>query len=243
MAKKKSRSTFTILAALLTVGALAYAFWPRATMVDIGKVTRGSMMVTIDEEGKTRVRDAYVVSTPVAGRLMRVEANPGDTVIKNETVVAQMRPTNPSALDIRTREQARAAVTAAEAALRVARADLNKAIGDLDYAKSEWDRTRTLSERGTASQSTLELKRNKARSAGAIKDNAEAAIAMREAELANARARLISFDGSEPASAKFEETEIPLLAPTTGPHPQDHPTERDHPCCRQQDHGNRQHRQ
>ena len=232
MAKKKSRSTFTILAALLTVGALAYAFWPRATMVDIGKVTRGSMMVTIDEEGKTRVRDAYVVSTPVAGRLMRVEANPGDTVIKNETVVAQMRPTNPSALDIRTREQARAAVTAAEAALRVARADLNKAIGDLEYAKSEWDRARTLSERGTVSQSTLELKRNKARSAGAVKDNAEAAIAMREAELANARARLISFDGSEPASAKFEETEIPLLAPTTGRILRIIQQSEDHPCSR-----------
>ncbi|SNY91556.1 HlyD family secretion protein [Cohaesibacter sp. ES.047] len=216
MAKKKSRSAFTILAALLTVGALAYAFWPRPTMVDIGQVTRGSMMVTIDEEGKTRVRDAYVVSTPVAGRLMRVEADPGDAVIKNETIVARMRPTNPSALDIRTREQARAAVTAAEAALRVARADLNKAIGDLDYARSEWKRTEALSEQGTASTATLELKRKSVRSASAMKDNAEAAIAVREAELANARARLISFDGSDLASAKFEEKAIPLRAPTTG---------------------------
>ena len=107
---------------------MAAAFWPRPVMVDMGEVTQGPLSVTIDEEGRTRVRDAYVVSTPVAGRLQRVSVNPGDPVVRGETVVAHMRPTNPAALDVRTREQARAAVDAAEAVLRVARADLNAAI-------------------------------------------------------------------------------------------------------------------
>ena len=216
MAKKRSRSYFTIAAVLLSAAALGYAFWPRPIQVDIGEAKLGSMTLTIDEEGRTRVRDAYIVSTPVAGRLMRVEAKPGDPVIKNDTVVAQMRPTNPAALDVRTREQARAAVTAAEAALRVARADLNKAIADLDFAQSEYDRSKKLADRGTASQATLDRNRSTVRSASAIKDTAEAAIAVREAELANTRARLISFDDPELASAKVEETEIPLRAPTTG---------------------------
>ena len=107
-------------------------------MVDIGEVTRGPMQVTIDEEGRTRVAEAYVVSTPVAGRLLRVEVDPGDAVVRGETVVAHMLPSNPAALDVRTREQAPAAVQAAEAALRVARADLNAAMAQRDSLRPSW---------------------------------------------------------------------------------------------------------
>lgn len=217
MARKKSRSTITVLAVLFVAGILTYAFWPRPIMVDIGKVETGSMVVTINEEGRTRVHDAYVVSSPVAGRLMRVEVEPGDIVVEGKTIVAQMRPTNPAALDIRTREQARAAVTAAEAALRVALADLNKAIADLELAKSNFKRSQQLAERGIVSQAALDKARSTAKSASATRDTAEAAIAMREAELANTRARLISFDSPELASAKINgDQEIPLYAPTDG---------------------------
>ncbi|WP_114009518.1 efflux RND transporter periplasmic adaptor subunit [Cohaesibacter intestini] len=216
MAKRKSRSFLTIAALLVTAAALAYAFWPRPLMVDMDVAKRGAMIQTINEEGRTRVHDAYVVSTPVAGRLMRVEAKPGDAVIRNETVVAQMRPLNPAALDIRTREQARAAVTAAEAGLRVARADLNKAIADLEFADSEWQRSKQLAAKGSESQASLDRKQSTVRSASAIRDTAEAAIAMREAELANTRARLISFDDPQPTSAQADDHAIPLKAPTTG---------------------------
>lgn len=216
MAKRKSRSFLTIAALLVTAAALTYAFWPRPLMVDMDVAKRGAMIQTINEEGRTRVHDAYVVSSPVAGRLMRVEAKPGDAVIRNETVVAQMRPLNPAALDIRTREQARAAVTAAEAALRVARADLNKAIADLEFADSEWQRSKQLAAKGSESQASLDRKQSTVRSASAIRDTAEAAIAMREAELANTRARLISFDDPQPTSAQADDHAIPLKAPTTG---------------------------
>ena len=147
---------------------------------------------------------------------MRVEVEPGDAVVKGETVVAQMRPINPAALDIRTREQARAAVTAAEAALRVSKADLNKAIADLDFAQAELARTEKLTHNGSTSQAALDKAKSEARGAEAIRDNAEAAIAMREAELANTRARLISFDDPELASANVDESSIPLYAPATG---------------------------
>ena len=65
-ARKRSRSILTLLALLLIAAALTGAFWPRAVMVDLGEVSRGSMMVTIDEEGRTQVGEPYVVSTPVA---------------------------------------------------------------------------------------------------------------------------------------------------------------------------------
>ena len=126
--KRKSRLILTAVVSVLIIGALSFAFWPRPTMVDLGTVARGAMRLTINEEGRTRVREAYVVSTPVAGQLQRVSVQPGDPVKKGKTVVAHMHPTNPAALDVRTREQALAAVSAAEAALRVARADRNAAI-------------------------------------------------------------------------------------------------------------------
>ncbi len=220
MAKKKKRSQLylTVGAAIFVVAGLAAAFWPRPTMVDMGKVTRGELIVTIDEEGRTRVRDAYVVSTPIAGRLQRVEVEPGDPVERGKTVVAHMLPTNPAALDVRTREQALAAVTAAEAALRVARADLNAALANRDGADSELARARQLAERGVTSGAALDRAQQAARVAAANVDTADAAIAMRQAEVANARAQLIGFDDKGLAAAVEAAGlhQIPLYAPANG---------------------------
>ena len=216
--KKHSRLYLTIGASAVICALLAAAFWPRPTMVDIGEVTRGEMIVTIDEEGRTRVSDAYVVSTPIAGRLRRVEVNPGDPVERGTTIVAHMLPTNPAALDIRTREQARAAVAAAGAALRVSRADLNAAIANRDAAESELERARKLAERGVTSSAALDRAQQASRVASANVDTAEAAISMREAEVANAQAQLIGFDDQGLAAAieSGRSPDIPLYAPASG---------------------------
>lgn len=218
--RKRSRSIITFGAAALVAAALIAAFWPRPVLVDLAPVRRGPMTVTIDEEGRTQVRDPYVVSTPVAGELQRVTVQPGEKVIRNQTIVAQMRPANPSALDMRTREQANAAVNAAEAALRVARADLNAALANREFAQSELERVRLLVERGIASQVALERAEQTARVARANVDTVEAAIAMREAELNNARAQLIGFDDPALATALADTgrllPSIPLRTPIDG---------------------------
>ncbi|HSH26783.1 MAG TPA: HlyD family efflux transporter periplasmic adaptor subunit [Wenzhouxiangella sp.] len=220
MARKRSRSFLTIAAVAVVGAALIFAFWPRPTSIDIGEVTRGPMIMTIDEEGRTRVHDAYVVSTPVAGRLLRVEVEPGDSVERHQTVVAQMLPSNPAALDVRSREQARAAVAAAEAALRLARAELNRAIADRELADNELERSSTLRRDGTISEAALDRAIRDARAAQAAFNTAEAAIEMRQAELENARARLVRFsDRQQPDSAIVETgqaEEIPIHAPVTG---------------------------
>ena len=215
--RKRSKWVLTSGVLVLLAGFLVFAFWPRPIAVDLGTVERGDLVVTINEEGRTRVHDSYVVSTPVLGRLLRVGVEPGDEVIRGETVVARMLPTNPSVLDVRTREQARAAVTAAEAALRVARADLNKAVADLSLAKSDFERVETLVQSGRVSQATLDRAERETRSAEAVVDRAEAAISVRSAELANANAQLIGFDNEGFASAlSVEGDEIPLYAPASG---------------------------
>lgn len=217
-ARKHSRLIVTLVVLVLIGAGLAAAFWPRPVMVDLAEVTRGSMMVTIDEEGRTRVREAYVVSTPIAGRLQRVEVNPGDPVIRGQTVVAQMLPINPSAMDVRTREQAQAGLQAADAALRVAKADLNAALAGRDLAAAELERSVQLSERGLISSAAYERTEQGFRVAEAAVETAEAAISMREAEVANARAQLVEFGEQNTFSTMGTGNGggIPLLAPADG---------------------------
>ncbi len=219
MATRKTTRRIITLLVLAGLGAtLAWAFRPQPVLVDLGEVRRGALMVTIDEEARTRVHEPYVVSTPVAGRLLRLEVEPGDAVERGTTTIAHMLPINPSALDIRTREQARAAVTAASAALRVARADLNKAMADNDLAQSDLARAERLTTSGTLSQASLERAQSASRAAQATLDTAEAAISMREAEVDTARAQLIGFDDHGLAAALqiTRETATPLFAPATG---------------------------
>jgi HlyD family secretion protein len=216
-AKKRSRLILTAATVLLVGGALTVAFWPKPTMVDMGTVSVGTMQLTIDEEGRTRVHDTYIVSTPVAGQLQRVSVRPGDPVVRRETIVAHMHPTNPAALDVRTREQAQAAVTATQAALRVARADLNAALASRDLAQTELSRTEQLVDRGISSPAALDGARQRARVAQANVDTAEAAISMREAEITNAQAQLIGFDDQGLAAAMGSTSEdIPIYAPAEG---------------------------
>lgn len=218
MARKRSRLWIMAGTVILLAAGLAYAFWPRPVMVDMGQTKREPMMLTIDEEAKTRVRDAYVVSAPVAGRLLRLDVEPGDSVSGGRTVVARMLPVNPTPLDIRAREQARAEVRAAEAALRVARADLDKALADKDLADTNLQRSKTLHKRGTVSKAAFDRAQKEARSADAAVATARAAITMREADLANARARLIGFS-SEPddhVAGTVKSEPIPIIAPVSG---------------------------
>jgi HlyD family secretion protein len=219
MAQRKiSRRFLGITTALVVGGALVWAMWPRPQLADMVTVRRDAMIVTIDEEGRTQVHDPYTVSTPISGRLLRVEVESGDAVIKGETVVARMLPSSPTALDIRTREQALANVTAANAGLRVAEADLNKARADVDLAESNLARTRKLFASGIASQAALDNDARSARAAAAALDITRAAISMRVAQLNNAQAQLISFDdpGLAAAAGANGEKAIPLYAPSDG---------------------------
>lgn len=219
MARKRSRSFLTLVTVAVLGAALAFAFWPRPTSVDIGEVTTGPMMVTIDEEGRTRVHDAYIVSTPVSGRLLRVDVEPGDVVERYKTVVAHMLPSNPMVLDARSFEQARFAVAAAEAALRQARAELDLAIADKQLADIELARTRTLRGKGMLNQAQLDRAIRGARAAQATFDTNQAIIEMRQAELENARLELTGFNDQQQLSATMVEartSEIPIHAPTTG---------------------------
>jgi HlyD family secretion protein len=218
MAKKKSKKYLTISVIVLLAALLTFAFWPRPLMVDMGKVVRNHLVITIEEEGKTRVHDTYIVSTPVAGRLLRVDVEPGDQVIGKESVVAEMLPQIPATLDARSLAEIRADIAAAAAALRTARADHDKARADKKLAEAELRRTTRLEKSNIMSKSELDFALRQAHVAEAALQAAQATIAMREAEIDNARARLISLNDNDLAnhSGKRAEKVFSLYAPVTG---------------------------
>src|SRR5512134_3310008 len=90
-------------AGVILVGSLvAVALWPEPIEVDTAVVTRSHMQVTIDEDGVTRVRDRFVITAPVSGRLQRIELEPGERVSRG-TVVISLAPADAPLLDARLR--------------------------------------------------------------------------------------------------------------------------------------------
>src|SRR5688500_15782583 len=95
-------TNWRILAMLAVVLVIVgVALWPESVEVDVARAMRGPLQVTVDEEGETRVRERFVVSAPVAGRLQRIELEPGDAVVRGKTVLARLMPAQPTLLDVR----------------------------------------------------------------------------------------------------------------------------------------------
>jgi HlyD family secretion protein len=180
-----------VLLAIVIVGGLAtLALWPRTVQVDAATVRSGPLRVTIDEEGETRIRHRFVISAPVAGRVQRIDLEPGDKIKRGETVVARVWPELPPLLDARSRAEAEAAVAAAEAALGRARAEEERTRVALNLARTELRRARLLVEAGATARQELEIRESDARAAEEQAQAATFAVATAQAELERARARL-----------------------------------------------------
>ena len=196
------------------VVALALSFMPRPVTVDLVDVKPGRLVVTLDEEGETRVHDVYTLSAPVAGRVQRIDWHVGDPVTANETVLAQIEPGDPSFLDPRSEAQARAAIQAAEAARDLAAAAVKDAEAQYEFARSEYARMQELIVEGSASKRDLDSAERdyKARRAGL--DTARAAQQVRSYELELARAQLVSPLETQ---GSMEHCEcIPVTSPVSG---------------------------
>lgn len=203
---------FGLLAGLLAF--FVYAFRPQPVPVDIAEITRGPMQVAVSDEGYTRVHDVYVVSAPVTGYLLRIESEVGDQVTADKTSLADLLPTHPEFLDERSRNQAEAAIRSAEAALRLAQAERRDAEAQLEFARADARRARALAKKGHISKVELERTELALDSAEAALDTARAAERVRQGELENARAALISPGRGAP---QFDEKEVvKVTAPVSG---------------------------
>ncbi|NCU12568.1 MAG: efflux RND transporter periplasmic adaptor subunit [Sphingomonadaceae bacterium] len=164
-----------LIAALLALG-LAFAFWPRAVLVDAGQVSRGRMVTGITDDGQTRAVDVYVVSAPVTGYLDRIELDVGDPVARGALITRMTgRPSTP--LDPRSRQELLAAGSAARAGEAGAKAALDQSWRDLQRAEK-------LAKDGFLPRSQLEAARTRVAADRAALAAAQAEVRRIEAMLA-----------------------------------------------------------
>lgn len=187
-----------VLGAVLAAGlvaAVVLALRPRAVAVETALVSRGPMRVSVDQDGRTRVKDRYVVSAPLAGTVARSALHVGDTVRVGD-VVARLVPLAAPLLDPRARDAALARVTAADAAWRQAGTAVAEARSAREFAARESERAATLLAGGAiaprdAEQAALGLRQRTEALA-----SAEFGQRVAEAELRIARSALQRFEGA-----------------------------------------------
>ena len=187
---------------VLVIVVVAYILRPEPVWVDLATVQRGAMEVTILEEGKTRVKDRYVVSSPVTGYLHRVELDVGDRVIPGE-LLTEVDPMPASVLDARSRAEAEAKVEAARSALNSLRQKTQAAAADAELAEAEYQRLLNLDRSGFVSHERLQQTQSTAARTQAILRSARFDEEVAAHELAAARTRLevsaASSEGEKPA--------------------------------------------
>lgn len=144
--KKPRRWIRRAVAAVFVIGVaiLVVVSWmPKPLAVETDRVTRGAMVVTVDESAKTRVRDRYVVGAPLGGDLLRVDLRAGDRVRAGD-VLARIVPAASPLLDSRSRSEAQTRVAAAIASQKDADARKARAEVAAEHASKEADDARRL---------------------------------------------------------------------------------------------------
>jgi HlyD family secretion protein len=196
-----------VLAAV--VAAVLYGFRPQPARVEVVRARRDAMQVSIQEEGRTRVTDRFVVSAPIAGYLRRIRLKEGDTVVSNQ-VVATLEPLRPAALDPRSRAQAEAQVAAAQSSVAAAREQVRAAQTNASYWEGELGRIEKLVKSGDMARERYDSALAEERRARAALEEAEQRVKVAEAEVRSAKAAL----QITPAERTGES--MPVRAPVDG---------------------------
>jgi HlyD family secretion protein len=188
----KRRKVFVIVILLAVVGATVYGFYPRAVNVDLVNVGRGQLQVTIEEEGRTRLKDRFVLSAPTAGYLQRIGFKVGDSVKRGQTVFA-LEPLRSPALDPRSRAEAQAQVAAAQAALNAAIERERAAAADAEYIEQRRQRLSKLYAGRSIAKDQLDQIESEAKKARALRLSAQASVDVARSELERVQSVLRDF--------------------------------------------------
>lgn len=199
-----------IVVALLLVALLVYAFVPKPLRVESAAVSRGPLVVTVDGDGRTRIKDRFVVSAPVAGQIERIALRPGHRLQLGAPITA-VTPIEPPLLDARSRAQAEAQLRLARAAEAQAATRVASAGAAADRAKAELARMKALENSGGTSRAALEDAELAARTTAAERDSARfgVGVARSQVELASAAMSRLTGKGDDTAS-------VPVKSPVDG---------------------------
>lgn len=201
--KKWIRRLFWIVPVLLVGAGILVSLRPKPVPVETTTLALQPLRVTVSGEGKTRVKDRYVVMAPVHGNLARIELRPGDSV-DDGTTLATIEPIAPPLLDPRQRSELAARAQAAEAAARQASAAVSRAQAAAKFAKRDLERVRSLAQQGTLSKADLETAELAAETATKDLESAEFGVRVAKHERDMAKAALERSDRSTPDGGESE---------------------------------------
>jgi HlyD family secretion protein len=207
----KKKTWLTVAGSVAAAAVLlAWAFAPRPVEVEVAQAAVGPFETTVDEDGKTRLRDRYVVSAPLAGVLSRITLREGDAVDAG-AVVATLTPTLAPMLDERTLAEQRARVDTAQAQVQRAAVRIERAQVALLQAKNELARTEQLARQGFVSPTRLENDQLAAQAAQKELDTAVQERRVADREVEQAKAALVAVRGGAGAGRGFD-----VRAPNAG---------------------------
>lgn len=201
-----------VVAGIIT--AIVLALQPRPVPVDTAKIERGPLVVTIRDDGRTRIRERYVVSAPLSGRLIRITLDPGDKVRAKETLLTTIEPTDPALLDPRAAALAEARVKAAQVRVQLVQPKLSSAREALNLEETEFGRLSQLRKKNAVSEQQFEKQRVAFRQAENNFSAARFETEIAEFELEQAKAALIRTGDKAPAESNG--WSFPILSPISG---------------------------
>lgn len=201
--------------AVMIIGLLVWGYWPQAIMVEIATAKHAPLTITIEEEGRTRVIDRYIISAPVDGVACRVQLNVGDPVEKDQVLLG-ITPLESQVLDPRSRAQAQAQVKAARSALHAAEEQANSALASSQFADTELNRLRPLADKQIISREAFDKVTTEAQTAAAAKRSANFNVEVARYELQAAKT-VLEYTAGKTADKGDETAErVPVRAPITG---------------------------
>ncbi len=207
----RRRIALAVLAVVVATG-LYFGFRPVPVAVETAAVMRGPLRVTVEEEGKTRVQDRFVVSAPVAGYARRVDLEVGDAVTKGQTL-AELEPLRAMVLDPRSRAEARARVAAAQAQLAAAQASARAAAAEAEHARVDYQRVAKLCTVQCVSEEEKDTAKARWQVAEANQRSAESAVEVARYQLEAARTAL-RYSAAEQTGHAAEQ--VTVTAPVDG---------------------------
>jgi len=200
-----------IAVAVIVIALLGWGFWPQPVLIEAVTVERAPLTITVEEEGRSRLVDRYVISAPVDGMACRVQLNVGDPVQQGE-VLLTITPSISRVLDQRSRAQATAAVAAAQSHLAAARERASAAGSAAQLAANELKRLQPLVQKGLASQGELDKFETEVQTSSAEKRSADFSVQVASYELEAAQSVL---DYKADAEGEAKES-VPITSPITG---------------------------
>lgn len=194
--------------------AVAYGFREQPVLVEVARAERGPLRVTIEEEGKARVTDRFVVSAPVGGYARRITLDVGDPVQRGQTITyLEPQAQRSVVLDPRSRAEGEARVRRAEAALAEAESRIATVRADVAYWEGQFARVEKLHRSGDLAREAYERALADKRRADAALVSAERTIAVAQAEVEAARVALM-----QPTKAEIrpQGDVAPVTSPVAG---------------------------